>query len=88
MPAPPDLLIPGPILALSALSLTARCILAHAAATPSPTATNSQLARRIGYPKHRIQRALAELEQAGYLHRSYSRPPVRRRRLAFTLLLA
>lgn len=87
-PTPPALLIPGRILALSALSLTARGLLAEAYARQrrgrQVSLSNSRYARRLGYPVHRIQRALAELERAGYLVRHYTRPPVRRRLLVFT----
>ena len=85
--APPALLIPGLILALP-LSLTARLVLAEAQARQlrglDVSAPNSHYARRLGYPKHRIQSALSELERAGYLVRHYTRPPVARRLLAFT----
>lgn len=88
LPSPPALLIPGPILALSALSLTARLVLAEAQALryrgQDASRFNYYYARRLGYPKDRIQSALRELEQAGYLVRHYTRPPVRRRLLAFT----
>lgn len=87
--APPGLHIPGRILALTALSLIARALLAEAYARlrrGRPTSlSDGAYARRLGYPVHHVQAALSELERAGYLERHYTRAPVRHRYLVFLI---